>query len=131
MKLNVPSRREHGDPIIPLINVIFLLVIFFMVAGTIAPTPALDVRPPTSKADGELAQAADIILGLDGRVAVGEQVADLTAARSLIERHLAAGEGPIAITADQDVPAEMLLELLATIRSLSDRPTILTVRGDK
>lgn len=43
-------RRPDIEPVLPLINVVFLLLIFFMVAGRLAPGLPADVTPPASAA---------------------------------------------------------------------------------
>ena len=44
-----PQRRKPAAAILPLINVVFLMLIFFMIAGTLAPPgwAALTGRRPT------------------------------------------------------------------------------------
>ncbi|MCH8543965.1 MAG: biopolymer transporter ExbD [Alcanivorax sp.] len=42
-----PPRRPALEPALPLINVVFLLLVFFMVAGQVAPN-RIDVEPPES-----------------------------------------------------------------------------------
>jgi biopolymer transport protein ExbD len=43
-------RRPDIEPVLPLINVVFLLLIFFMVAGHLAPGLPANVNPPESAA---------------------------------------------------------------------------------
>ena len=43
-------RRPDIEPVLPLINVVFLLLIFFMVAGQLAPGLPANVTPPESSA---------------------------------------------------------------------------------
>ena len=39
-----PYQRRRADPTITLINVVFLMLMFFLVAGTIAAPPPADLR---------------------------------------------------------------------------------------
>lgn len=44
-----PKKYSHSDEnLLPMINIVFLLLIFFMVAGTLAASDALQLTPPTS-----------------------------------------------------------------------------------
>ena len=70
-----PVRARDGDGMLPLINIVFLLMIFFMLLGAVSvPAPfALDPvsgqrLPPAGAARQTLAIAADGRLGLDGEV---------------------------------------------------------------
>jgi biopolymer transport protein ExbD len=39
MSLHPATPRSRGEPTIGLINIVFLMLIFFLIAGTIAPSP--------------------------------------------------------------------------------------------
>ncbi len=59
MKLQAPAPRStpSDDNLIPMINVVFLLLIFFMVAGTIRPSDPLPIdAPQTLSAAAKTAQ---------------------------------------------------------------------------
>lgn len=72
----IEKRREQGEPVLPLINIVFLLLIFFMIAGKLTSADPFEVTPPDSTAealpDGE---APSLLLAADGRLAFeGEPV---------------------------------------------------------
>lgn len=93
----------------PLINVVFLLLIFFMLTGTLRPPEAMDVALPTVAGNQPDASRPDRpVLGLDptGRIALNGRIVPLAALRRLDAR-----EG-IEIRADREVPARILLDLL-------------------
>uniref|UniRef100_UPI0025882095 ExbD/TolR family protein n=1 Tax=Alcanivorax sp. TaxID=1872427 RepID=UPI0025882095 len=51
------SRRPPLEPVLPLINVVFLLLIFFMLAGQLAKRPTVAVDTPVSQvANGQEAR---------------------------------------------------------------------------
>ncbi|MGY6633648.1 MAG: ExbD/TolR family protein [Alkalilacustris sp.] len=44
-----PARRRAGvGDVVPMINIVFLLLIFFLMAATLAPPDPLEVRPPVA-----------------------------------------------------------------------------------
>ncbi|MEM0912859.1 MAG: biopolymer transporter ExbD [Pseudomonadota bacterium] len=47
------ERKTSDESILPLINVVFLLLIFFMIAGTLADAELFDINPPISESNGE------------------------------------------------------------------------------
>jgi len=49
------SRQQSDDGLIPLINIVFLLLIFFMIAGQIRPQEQQDIVPPTSASQKPIA----------------------------------------------------------------------------
>ena len=60
--------------ITPLIDVVFILLVFFMLAGSIEPKDAFAISPPasTSKMRGDV-QDFVILIDKDGQVAMGEE----------------------------------------------------------
>jgi biopolymer transport protein ExbD len=73
MRLRRPERPFEGENILPLINVVFLLLIFFLLAGQMKPTEIIAVEPPNSASEAKpRSQAGLLLIGADGRVALGE-----------------------------------------------------------
>ena len=59
MIMETSSRRPPLEPVLPLINVVFLLLIFFMLAGQLAKRPTVTVEAPMSQtANGEIGRAS-------------------------------------------------------------------------
>lgn len=112
-------RKTSGDSnLIPLINIVFLLLIFFMVAGHIQAQDGNDIQPPQAEsAVSSTAAVVDIQINrqneifLDGQgVSAEELQATLTTMRQ---------EEPdqMLIKADRDVIARDLGALLELLRS--------------
>lgn len=119
MDLGPPPRRSTGEPVVAMINVVFLLLCFFMMTATlVSPTP-FEVKPPVS-AEVERAEAAardaPLHVGADGRLAwnglMGDAALDgLAAAR-------AGGRGaPLEIRADAGLEGARMAALLAQLRT--------------
>ena len=54
-----PPPRRPFEAMVPLINIVFLLLIFFLLAGTIAPQSPVDVTlPEGAQNDGEASETA-------------------------------------------------------------------------
>lgn len=70
-----PKERRGGsdDHLIPLINVVFLMLIFFMVIGHIAPADRFQVTPPASRSEQPESQnGITILIARDGSLAIDE-----------------------------------------------------------
>ena len=74
MRFDVPRpRKDDEQSILPLINVVFLLLIFFILAGKLSAVDPIAVEPPRSAGDGSLeAQDLIVVLGADGTLIVPE-----------------------------------------------------------
>jgi biopolymer transport protein ExbD len=136
-----PKDSGNDDHLIPLINIVFLMLIFFMIAGQVAPSDPFTVQPPSSRVE-EPAQLEEIVLLMDssGRIALdGEFVAldDLTARlANLLKAHRdqkgATGAPPsIALKVDATLMAADLSAVLDALRA-AEAPKIMlfTVRNN-
>ncbi|MFP4274050.1 MAG: ExbD/TolR family protein [Paracoccaceae bacterium] len=120
--------RTEREPTIALINIVFLMLTFFLVAGTLArpldPGLAL-VR--TGELDGAVPPDALVIHPDGGLAYAGTEigsVAEYLAARE------AGAEGAGRIVPDRDLPAETLVRIAAELRAAgAGRIVIVTERG--
>ncbi|WP_179381011.1 ExbD/TolR family protein [Jannaschia marina] len=121
-----PTARHRAEPTIALINVVFLMLIFFLVAGTVAPP----LRP-----DLTLARVA----GLDGRAPPDALVLDAAGAlwfrgaatdpAAHLETLGAEGRA-VRIVPDRAVPASRLVEVTLALRAAgAEQVFVVTERG--
>ena len=131
-------RRNHAgvdastidERIMPLINIVFLLLIFFIVAGVISPARPFDVTPPASRAE-PVAQMDALLIYADseGRFAVGQNVVSLDALALTVSAQLA--ETPdrhVRLVADADADAREILDVLGGLREAGVKRVRLTTR---
>jgi biopolymer transport protein ExbD len=70
-----PTRSDNDDNVIPLINIVFLMLIFFMLAGQITATDALQVMPPSSEAQAPTVTLEyELLMDADGALALNNQI---------------------------------------------------------
>ena len=99
-------RRGTGTADInmaPLIDMVFLLLIFFMVTTSFVKETGIDVQRPTAST-AVLKEKGNILIGVDskGRVFLEKKQIDIRSVRAHIERCLAENpEGAIVIVADK------------------------------
>jgi len=112
MEFTPPRHRGRIDSIVPMINIVFLLLIFFLMTATIAPPEPLDLTPPDSAATDAAEHGDTVFVGADGRMlfagASGPAVFEAIAAR-------AADAPPLLIRADRGVPASRIAGILAEL----------------
>ena len=76
---DAPRRRPMLEPMLPLINVVFLLLVFFMVAGQLGEKPPVPVATPeTARERTPMSAVPQLTLDGDGQLFFGEQALSLT-----------------------------------------------------
>jgi len=126
MDFSDPPRKPAAENLLPMINVVFLLLIFFLISAQLTPPEPFPVTPPEAETEAEA--MGDFTLHLDAagevgyRDAIGQEpaLAALTAAR---EAYCAAGDCETAapallLRADGAVPAARLAELMPALGQL-------------
>ncbi|NCC41449.1 MAG: biopolymer transporter ExbD [Gammaproteobacteria bacterium] len=116
-------RPPRDDHLIPLINVIFLMLIFFMITGQIRSQEPVRVNPPVSEQEASRETSERVILlDAEGRMAVGDR---LVSRERLHERLVAwqaeaAASGSsagITLKADAALTASRLRETFALLET--------------
>lgn len=129
MKLPESQRKEPEENVIPLINIVFLLLIFFMVAGTLTPRSPFDITLPATEQGGERpTDPLRIYLSGDGRIALnGEEIAAGGLSGRLAARFASSPDLPVQIEADSDAASHKLLEVMDALREAGfERVNLLT-----
>ena len=125
MRISPPTPRRAfsvNDNLVPLINIIFLLLIFFMIAGRIAVSDVVPVEALRSTTQVPQAEADVILLvSVAGDVYVESEQFDLDALVTLLQERLARSDDPdryrIQIKVDALLPVEELKAVLSRVRS--------------
>lgn len=115
------TRKNAGElNLIPLINIVFLLLVFFMIMGRIAPREALAVDPPAStQASSADSDGIVVLLDSDGRIAVNSEQIDREMLSTALAEWLEKAAAPVAeivVKADGDTKFEQLDDVLNSIR---------------
>jgi biopolymer transport protein ExbD len=91
-----------------MINVVFLLLIFFMISSELAPAPPFDVRPPeTGQTATEAGEDDTLYLSATGEIAWRDLRGD-----AAILALAARGDAPLELRADGAAPARDVAVLL-------------------
>ncbi|KCZ93494.1 ExbD/TolR family protein [Hyphomonas johnsonii] len=134
MKLRAGSDTKRmasiDDRIMPLINIVFLLLIFFLVAGAIREAEPMEVDPPASTAEATSDAAALMIyMSADGRLALGDRVLQGVDLNQALAGALGADpDQPVRIVADKGVEAVKVVEVLEALRAAGSSRVKLTTR---
>ena len=126
MQFNDPPRRRPPESIVPMINVVFLLLIFFLMTAQVAPPDPFELTPPSVTAEGVQAEGEfTLYLGPDGALAFGDSTDEdeaLAALQGAKDAYCAAGgcsqdvpPPPLILRADAGVEGAQLARLMPRI----------------
>lgn len=109
MDFSEPPRRKRAESIVPMINVVFLLLIFFLMTSNLAEPEPFEINPPSSTSETE--SDLDRVLYVDktGRMSFEEAEGD--AAIAALARLSDQGNA-IRLRADAELEAGVLAGLL-------------------
>ncbi len=124
-------RRGKEMNLIPLINVIFLLLTFFIVAGSLQKYEVLQVDPPIALSVEELNQGSIVlVLGRYNEVLFNDELITADKIIPLLKDQLAINrERPITIRSDARVKASALIEVLEKVHSAGGRNLTLATQA--
>ena len=132
IRLGRPARRakDHDDKLVPMINVIFLLLMFFLIAGNLKPLFSEEQLIPLSRSEALRAHARiELSLARDGVLTWGDEA---VGAAQLGARLRALPDGvpaALSLRADARAQASALLPVLDAMRGAGvQRIAIVTLR---
>ncbi len=115
MRIATPKRRAPSESIIPMINVVFLLLIFFLMTAQIAPPDPFDVTPPESIAEAPAGGHATLHISAAGEMAFEDARGEDAVLSAVAE---VAHESTLMLRADQAVRAETIAALLPKLSAV-------------
>ncbi|QIE55625.1 biopolymer transporter ExbD [Pikeienuella piscinae] len=113
MDFSPPVRRPMAEPFVPMINVVFLLLIFFLMTAQIAPPEPFEITPPGADRGAAPGGPVTLYLSPEGEMGFGDTRGD--AALDAV-KEAAAGE-VFLVRADAGMEAATLA---AALRKISE-----------
>lgn len=122
-----PPRKPPAESIVPMINVVFLLLIFFLMTAEIAPPKPIPVEPPQASSEDQAEAVLTLYLGPEGTLAFRDAEGDEAALQALeLARIALCGDGgcsgmslpPLVLRADAKAPAKAIAALLPRLAAI-------------
>ncbi|MGF1444920.1 MAG: ExbD/TolR family protein [Pikeienuella sp.] len=116
MEFDTPRRRLPRDSAVPMINIVFLLLIFFLLTATLSERAPFRVVLPESTAEIESDGSTALYVAADGTLSWRGAQGD--AALEGLSAAVAAGQKRIELRADKALPGPELARILARLGAL-------------
>lgn len=101
------APRDRGEPIVAMINIVFLLLIFFLMTAAIAPPDPFEILPPDAAVEAGGLPPNTLYVGPDAALAFEDARGD-----AVFDALRAAAPDTLSIRADARVSASDLAALL-------------------
>lgn len=119
LHLPAPEREVLADSTLPLINVVFLLLIFVMLSGVIRAADPVPVDPAISTAEAESEEFDDsrtLFVTADGAVSFRDMTDEAEIAAAMARLYGEEGWEAAILKADRDTPASRVVDLTLALR---------------
>ena len=113
------DEDESAIDITPMLDVVFIMLIFFIVTATFVKEAGIDVNRPDA-ATAVLQEKANILIAIDANneIWIDRRNVDVRAVRPNIERlHAENPQGSVIIQADRESKTETLIHVMDAARS--------------
>ena len=112
------EEEESSVDITPMLDVVFIMLIFFIVTATFIKEAGIDVDKP-SAATAIVQEKASILIAIDANnnVWINRRQVDLRSVRSIVERlHAENPKGTLVIQADKESKNDTLVQVMDASR---------------
>lgn len=130
--LATPKPRRQAEPVVAMINVVFLLLIFFLMSAEIAPPDPFDVTLPEAPEGTQLETGAALFLSAAGEIAFGPLRGDIAVSAAVAAWQEAEAQGlaqPLTLRADASADGASLAGLLAELAGKAPVDVVLVTQG--
>ena len=131
LELHREPKRMKEVNLLPIINLVFLLLIFFLVAGTIEKIDVLPIDLPLA-GNGKVLEESPfvILLGLHDEVLVNDEFVDLAQVPGLIKAALKDNpDKVVSVKGDAMLPASRVIGMMDIIRASGGRNVSLVTQS--
>ena len=112
------NDEEAGIDLTPMLDVVFIMLIFFIVTSTFIKTTGIEVNAPTADS-AEQQPKANILVAVDstGAVWIDRQQVDIRGVRAAVERmRVDQPDSSVVVQADQDARSGVVIRVMDQIR---------------
>lgn len=116
-RIQIAQDGPVQEPMLPLINIVFLLLIFFMIAGSLQKLGPFEVDPPASQtAEGQPEDTIVLWFSNTGEIGIDDLTGGLDRLSSMLPADYIGR--PVEIRADREVEGARVVHLLTRLQEL-------------
>ncbi len=113
LQQRIEAQQMQGIDMSPLLDVVFILLIFFIVSTVFVKETGVEVDKPQAISAQQLQQNTIMIaITEDNRVMYDGANIGVTGVRSMVEQHVMSVQQPVVIQVDKSVRSELLVSVI-------------------
>jgi len=110
-------RMDEGINISPLIDVVFILLLFFIVSSVFQEQESVEIRKPEAQTSRPSPnEPIYIAVTKDGQISMGGKSLSLGGVGPALQRMSRAANRPVVVQVDREVTAELLIRVVDQVR---------------
>ena len=127
MKLTPKNQLKSDFSVFSMTDIVFLLLIFFMLTSQFVTPSGLDISVPTSSAATKVVQRVTIAITKDLRHYINGKETSLQQLKSNLEAALSqTSQGSVLLSVDKSVPVQNLIDVVSIVNELKAPLTVIT-----
>ncbi len=126
MDLNTKHKVQAAFSMSSMTDIIFLLLIFFMLTASFVTPSGLPVNLPSSKSSTIVMQKVSVTITKDLRYFVNDQRTNIRRLPDDLQSALKGQEGIVVLHVDKSVPTEHLIKVASIATSLKAKVSVAT-----
>lgn len=117
MRLPETAPKNEQENLLPLVNVVFLLLIFFMVAGAFTKPEVFSIDPVIANTEiNAETNTLTVIMNIDGKLAIEDEIVSSEQLISVIQSYMQENsQQTVHLKVDANADAIHIVELLAIL----------------
>lgn len=130
MEIRRSEPQDQPENVLPLINVVFLLLVFFMVAGALDSAEPFEITPPQAHLteDSEGGPGVILLAAGGGLAFSGVEISPADLPQAVATFREETPEVPIRLKADGAIPADQVIALMDSLKAEGlDRLILITL----
>lgn len=119
MRIERQKQRKSELPVLPMVNVVFLLLVFFLVSGSIEKVEIVPIDPPEAESGKVLDEGHIVILlGRHGELIIDDELVEMEDIVPIVGKSLKnQPQKIITLKADAGIRANRLIEVMDMVRA--------------
>ncbi|MEE4211921.1 MAG: biopolymer transporter ExbD [Parvularcula sp.] len=129
--LTTPADEEEDVNVTPLLDIVFIMLIFFIVTSTFIKEPGVDVVRPVALTQEEQNPAVLIAITANDEIYINKEKVELSEVRYQVEElRRETPKGNAVVQADAGARSEMTLDVLEQVKEAGIQDVALSTTAD-